>query len=212
MPRRSIVLALIAVAPLAWEIDGSTALVVTTAPATLGTIERQTIVRGTLEVAAAVQVVAPVAGEIDAVTADQNAAVTAGQVLARIDAAAADQQLRDAEAAFAAAEVELSRVQRAADEARQRAAKAERLTAAQMIARADLDATETSFDEASADVSAAESEVLRTRAAWRQAAARREQTIVRSPIDGIVTARNADVGQSVATTSPARCSLPSPRI
>jgi hypothetical protein len=33
MSRRSI-LALIAVAPLAWEIDGSTALVVTTAPAT----------------------------------------------------------------------------------------------------------------------------------------------------------------------------------
>jgi hypothetical protein len=64
-------------------------------------------------------------------------------VLARIDAAAADRQLRDAEAAFAAAEVE-----QAAFSARPTTAaageKAERLTAAQMIARADLDATETS--------------------------------------------------------------------
>jgi len=35
MPRRWIVLALIAVAPLAWELDTTTALVVTTAPANL---------------------------------------------------------------------------------------------------------------------------------------------------------------------------------
>jgi HlyD family secretion protein len=203
MSRRSIVLALIAVAPLAWELDGSTALVVTSAPATLGTIERRRLVKGTLEVAATVQVVAPVAGEIDVVNAEQNATVTAGQVLARIDAAAADQQLRDAEAAFAAAEMELSRGQRAADEARQRAARAERLTSAQMIARADLDATETIFDEANAEVTTAESEVLRTRAAWRQATAWREQTIVRSPIDGIVMSRSAAVGQTVATTTPA---------
>jgi HlyD family secretion protein len=203
MSRRSIVLALVAIAPLAWELDGSTTLVVTGVPATLGTIERRTIVKGTLEVAAAVQVVAPVAGEIDAVNVEPKSAVTAGQVLARIDAAAADQQVRDAEAAFAAAELALSRVQGAADAARQRAALAERLTSAEMIARADLDATETSFDEANAEVTAAESEVLRTRAAWRQATAWREQTLVRSPIDGIVTSRNAAVGQPVDTTSPA---------
>ena len=97
----------------------------------------------------------------------------------------------------------MSRVQGAADAARQRAALAERLTSAEMIARADLDATETSFDEANAEVTAAESEVLRTRAAWRQATAWREQTLVRSPIDGIVMSRNAAVGQSVDTTSPA---------
>jgi len=202
MPRRSIVLALIAVAPLAWELDGSTALVVTTAPATLGTIDRRIIVRGTLEPAAAIPVVAPVAGQIDVVNVEPNAPVTAGEMLARIDGAPADQQLRDAEAACGAAEIELSRAQHAADEARQHAAQAERLTSAQMIARADLDATETSFDEANAEVTAAESEVLRTRAALRQASALREQTIVRSPIDGIVTAQNAVVGQTIDATSP----------
>jgi len=197
--RRGIVLTLIAVAPLAWELDGSTALVVTTSPVSRGTIERRIVAKGTLEAAVAVQVAAQVDGEIDALDADQNAAVTAGEILARIDSASADGQLRDAEATCGAAEIELSRAQHAADDARERAARAERLTSAQMIARADLDATETTLDEANAALAAAESEVMRTRAALRQASAFREQTIIRSPIDGIVTSRHVVVGQTVAT-------------
>jgi HlyD family secretion protein len=144
-------------------------------------------------------VAAQVAGEIDALNADRSAAVTAGEVLARIDSASADGQLRDAEATCGAAEIELSRAQRAADDARQRAARAESLTSAQMIARADLDATETTLDEANAGLAAAESEVMRARAALRQASAFREQTIIRSPIDGIVASRNVVVGQTVAS-------------
>src|SRR5262245_37411730 len=197
MSRRSVFLVFVVIALLIRERDGSTALVVTTAPVTLGTIERRTIVKGTREAAAAVQVAATVAGAIEAIGAELNAAVKSGDVLARIDAAAADQQLGDAEAAFAAAEAELTRVQQMADEARLRAARAERLTSAQMIARADLDASETSFDEANADVAAADAEVQRARAALRQAVAFHEQTIVRSPIDGIVTSRSVVVGQTV---------------
>ena len=200
MTRRWVVVGLIAAAPLVCERDSSTALVVTTAPASKGTIERRIVARGTLEAAAVAEVGAHVAGAIDSVTADENSLVTAGEILARIDSASADEQLRDAEALCGAAETELSRAESAADAARQRAARAESLTLARMLARADLDATETSLDEANADVAAAESEVVRTRAAVRQASAFREQTIIRSPIDGIVTARNAVVGQTVAAT------------
>jgi len=195
--RRWVALTLIAVAPLAWELDGSTGLVVSTTPVSRGTIARRIVARGTLEAVAVAQVEAQVAGEIDSLNADEHSAVTAGEVLARIDSASADGQLRDAEALCGAAETELSRAERAADEARQRAARAESLTSARMLPRVNLDATEASLDEANADVAAAESEVMRTLAAVRQATAFREQTIIRSPIDGIITSRNLVVGQTI---------------
>jgi len=195
--RRWVVLTLIAVAPLAWQLDGGTGIVIATAPVSRGTIARRIVARATLEAVAVAQIEAQIAGKIDSLNADEHSAVTAGEVLARIDSTSADEQLRDAEALCGAAETELSRAERAADEARQRAARAESLTSARMLPRANVDATETSLDEATADVAAAESEVLRTRAAVRQASAFREQTIIRSPIDGIVTSRNAVVGQTI---------------
>jgi len=189
-----------AAASVAWELRGSTELVVTTAEVSTGTIERRIVASGTLAAIVAVEVRTQVSGTIESLNADFNSVVTAGQVLARLGSASVDAQLREAEAERRAAEADLSGAETAAGDARAKLSRAGALAAAKMIPGADFDAAKATLVEATADVAAAESAAARASAAVDRATAIRDQTIIRSPIDGIVVSRNVDVGQTVAAT------------
>src|SRR5262245_12077618 len=154
---RWILPALIVAAPLALEVHTSPTLVVTPLPVSRGTIARRVVERGTLEAVAAVEVVSEVTGQIDAVNVGENAEVKAGDVLARIDSGVTDEELRDAEELYRKADAEFIAAGAAAAAAKERLDRAESLTSARMIARAEVDATETGMDEANVDVATAES-------------------------------------------------------
>jgi len=110
-------------------------------------------------------------------------AVTKGETLATIDPAVQEIAVRSAQASLDSAQAQLTTVQ--ATEERQRT-----LLEQRVIAQAQFDLTEQNRAAAAANV---------TQAKDRLAKAQDElgYTQLRSPIDGVVTARRAEVGQTV---------------
>src|SRR5262249_880172 len=122
---------------------------------------------------------------------------------AALDEASAS--FEQAQAALATAQALRSGGQTAVDDARAKLRRAEELGARQLIAQADLDAARIAMDEATASLQSAGSEAIVAAAAVEQARAAVDQakidldrTVITAPIDGIVIARNVDVGQTVA--------------
>jgi len=196
----------------AWEMHRPGHVVVTTAPVTLGTISRRVVATGTLEAVTTVQVGAQVSGTIQSLSADYNSVVRAGDVVAKLDPALLDAALREAQAALAEARASLSKAEAdqtgsvtALEDAKTKLSRARELAAQQLIPQSDLDAAQIVADQAVADLGAAKSQVNEARAVVDQASAAVNQatvnlahTVITSPIDGIVVARNVDVGQTVA--------------
>jgi len=115
-------LALAAAALIVGERRASTGVIVTTAEASAGTIQRRIVRTGTLEPVASVDVSANVSGTVESINADISSLVRAGQVLARLDSASVEAHVREAEAERIAAEIDLGGVEAAADAGRTRPA------------------------------------------------------------------------------------------
>src|SRR5438552_3588832 len=80
----------------------------------------------------------------------------------------------------------------------------EELSARQLVPTTDLDAAQIAMNVATADLQAGDSQIVEAHAAVQQARAQVDQaqvnlehTLITSPIDGIVVARNVDVGQTI---------------
>jgi HlyD family secretion protein len=182
------------------------------AQVTSGSITRRILASGTVQPVTTVQVGTQVSGTVQSLGADFNSIVHAGDVIARLDPslfqAALDQaraSLREAEAAFAQAEADLAGQRTAEVDAGEKLTRAKQLWAGGIITNADYDAAQIAMNEASADVRSGEARVSTARAAVDQAKAVVDQasvdlehTVIRAPIDGVVIARNVDVGQTVA--------------
>jgi HlyD family secretion protein len=79
-------------------------------------------------------------------------------------------------------------------------ARARELAARQLIPAQDLQTAETDSRTAAAQVTAAAAKVAQATSAVESAQVNLAKTIITSPIDGVVTARNVDVGQTVAAS------------
>jgi len=185
---------------------------VTQAALTAGVIQPRIVATGTLEATTTVQVGAQVSGTIQWLGADFNSIVRAGDVLARLEPSLFRAALEQNEAALAEARGQLAQAHAdentsevSAADARAKLARTEELALRLLVPIADLDAAHATMDEASASVQSAGSLVTLAEAAVARAAAAVEQarvdldhTIIPSPIDGIIVARNVDVGQTIA--------------
>jgi len=183
-----------------------------TASVTEGAVVRHITASGTLEAVTTVQVGAQVSGTIASLAADYNTIVRKGEVLAKLDpalfVAALDEakaSLEEAVAGERQARAALLGSNTAVDDARMKLTRAEQLAAKQLIAAADLDAARIAYAAAHADAQSATSQlavahaaVAQAQAVVDQASANLDRTVITSPIDGIVVARNVDVGQTVA--------------
>jgi len=187
---------------------------VTSAPITKGSIVHAIVATGTLEPVAAVQVGAQVSGTIDALYADYNSIVHKGQILAKLETAQLDAALAgaqavldQAQAALAQSEAARAGFETAARDARTKMTRQAELAARDLVAAADLDAARSTLDQAVADLQSGEAQiaaarggVVQARAQVEQAKTDRDHAVITSPIDGIVVARNVDVGQTVTAT------------
>lgn len=151
-----------------------------------GDIQRIISANGTLNPTIQVNVGTQVSGTVKVLHVDFNSQVKAGQVLAELDpslleAAAAQSRanLASAQAQFAVAQSKFTR--------------SNRLFQQGFISQAELDA-----DRQQLDVTAAL--VKTTQAKVRADEVNLRYSIIRSPIDGVVVARNVDVGQTVAAS------------
>ena len=68
------------------------------------------------------------------------------------------------------------------------------------LAKSNYDAANASVDAAAANITQAEAQISQKEAAVTVAQTNLDYTVIRSPIDGTVVARNVDVGQTVAAS------------
>lgn len=141
---------------------------------------------GTLQATQTVQVGTQVSGQIAEILADFNDRVRANQLVARIDPTILQQAVRSAEAELARSRADLA-------QAELTRTRAEGLAAQGAATEEALDAARSARDMAKAAVTSAEVNVERARQNLTY-------TEIRSPIDGVVLDRTAEVGQTVAAS------------
>ena len=193
---------------------GDVEIQVNTAPLTRGDIVDTVGASGTLQAVTTVQVGSQVSGNIQWLGADFNSIVKKGQVIARLDPSLFDAQLKQVQANLiqsranlTRAESELNRTKVQLLDAQQKNARAIELSARELIARSDLDAAKIAVDTAmaavqsqAASVTQAQAAVAQSEASVNQSKVNLDHTIIEAPIDGIVTQRSVDVGQTVAAS------------
>jgi HlyD family secretion protein len=173
---------------------------VTTAAVTRGAIASVIAATGTLEAVTTVQVGTQVSGTIQTLHADYNSIVRRGQALARLDPSLYQSAIEQSRANLVRAQADLDRLEVTLADADVKLQRARELSGRQLIPASELDAAGVNRQLAAAQVKSAAAQVTQARAALTQAEVNLAKTVVTSPIDGIVIARNVDVGQTVAAS------------
>jgi HlyD family secretion protein len=169
---------------------------------------------GQVNAVVSVQVGSQVSGTIAKLNADFNSHVGKNQVVALIDPSLfqgallqAEADLAAAKASTAAAEANVMKAranltQTAADFARMtQLARGRAATASELeVSTANNEAAKASVDASEAALVQARAQMAQKAAAVSVARTNLEHTVIRSPIEGVVVARNVDVGQTVAAS------------
>ncbi|HXZ27501.1 MAG TPA: efflux RND transporter periplasmic adaptor subunit [Terriglobales bacterium] len=179
-----------------------------------GDIHQVVQATGTINAVITVQVGSQVSGTIAKLYADFNSKVKQGQVIAEIDPrlfegavlqARADYQ--NAVANAAAAKANLEKAQATAVQTKADYDRTVVLAQKGVMSQQQLDLAKANADTAEAAVSATQAQLVQANAqtAQKKAAVTVAETnlnycTIRAPIDGVVVARNVDVGQTVASS------------
>lgn len=134
------------------------------------------------------QLSAEIAAVVQTIQVDVGDAVQQGQLLVQLDATDVNLQWEQAKANSQAAQARLT-------QAELRLQRANELQQSQYISADDLLARET-------DVAVLKADLLRLKVAEKSAARQVEKTRIHAPFDGVVTARQAQLGQLLVTGSP----------
>jgi len=185
-----------------------------TAKVEQGEIDDVVEATGTINAVITVQVGSQVSGTIAKLNVDFNSQVHKGDIVALIDPALfqgallqATADLENSKANLVAAQANLEKakagaVQTKADYDRTVTLNKEGVLSQQQLdlAKANFDSANAAVNGAIANVTQAEAQVTQKAAAVTVAQTNLNYTVIRSPIDGTVVARNVDVGQTVAAS------------
>lgn len=151
-----------------------------------GPITQVVMATGTLQPVTTITVGTQVSGTVMERLADFNDRVKAGQVLLRLDPTNLQARLRQAQAQAASAQAGVALATASLERNR-------KLVAQEFISSLALDQSQREFDAARASLELARAQV-------DAAQADVNNSVIRSPIDGVVIRRNIDVGQTVAAS------------
>jgi HlyD family secretion protein len=193
-----------------------------------GTIANTVTASGTLKALITVDVGTQISGQIRQLMADYNTEVKKDQVIARLDPATFEAKVKEAEADVATAKsnVLLMRARLESMETDTRQAKSaltlakldldrkKELLPSRAISQAAYDQAQAAYEQAEAryqgmiakegeqkaQIAVAQAQVQQKEATLAQRRIDLENTFIRSPVDGVVIARNVDVGQTVAAS------------
>src|SRR6266849_3790695 len=169
---------------------------------------------GTINAVMTVQVGSQVSGTIAKLNVDFNSRVHKGDIVALIDPALfqgallqASADLDNAKANLVAAKANLEKAKAMAEQTKADYQRTAQLSTDKIMSQQQLDLAKANYDSANAGVGAAAANVTQAEAQVSQKAAalavaqtNLNYTVIRSPIDGTVVARNVDVGQTVAAS------------
>jgi HlyD family secretion protein len=159
---------------------------------------------GTLQAVKTIEVGTQASGIVKELHADFNSVVHKGEVIARLDPALIQAQIDQGRANVAKAKADLERLRVALDDATSQQARAEALFAKTLLDQSDLDTARVVTEQAAADLKAGQAMVSQAQAMVDENALNLEHTVITAPIDGIVIARNVDVGQTVVSSMQAQ--------
>jgi len=180
----------------------------------VGDITRAVATSGAVRPLITVEVGSQLSGQLEEIYVDFNSEVTAGQVIALIDAQTFEsrvvQSRADLEVARSNVIVQQAAIDRAnanLRKARLEYERAEPLANAGTLSASEFDTALASYESAKADLTMAEAQLQNARANEEQRQASLEsaeidleRTKIRSPIDGVVIERAVDQGQTVAAS------------
>jgi len=174
-----------------------------TEPVVTGTLVVTVSATGNLQPTNQVDVGSELSGIIDQVFVDVNDQVKKGQILARLDLSKLEDSVARSRANLASAKAQVLQsqatvVQSKSDLARLR--EVARLSGGKVPSAGEMDSAEADFKRAEADEAKARAAVSEALADLQSDETNLRKASIRSPIDGVVLAREVDPGQTVAAS------------
>lgn len=154
---------------------------------------------GTVQPVHSVQVGSFVSGPIRTVFVDFNDKVTAGQVLAEVDPLIYRAQRDQANALLDRAVADLLQSEAKLEQAKREWSRADNLRSMKAISDTDCDLAKATHETAKANVAICKATIKQNKAALELAETNLSYTVIRSPVDGIITDRKVDSGQTLAS-------------
>ncbi|WAT17743.1 efflux RND transporter periplasmic adaptor subunit [Aurantiacibacter sp. MUD11] len=161
------------------------------------------VATGNLRPTNQVEVGSEVSGRIDDVLVDVNDQVTRGQVLARINTDVIEDQITQGRANLNAARASVAQAQATleADAAQlSRLQEVQRLSGGRVPSQAEMEQAEAAVRRGEAAVASARANVSSAQAQLSSAQTNRDRAVIRSPVSGVVLARQVEPGQTVAAS------------
>ena len=155
---------------------------------------------GIINAVTTVSVGSQVSGTIQQIFVDFNSRVRKGQVIALIDPRLLEASVTQAQASVDSAKAALERAQVGVIDTDRTNRRNRELVKDGFVAQADVDTSQTAWEQALAQKRSAEAALQQAEGALRVAKTNLEYATIRSPVDGIVISRNVDVGQTVAAS------------
>jgi HlyD family secretion protein len=142
-------------------------------------------------------------GLVTQVAVDVNDHVTKGQALALIDPEQIDDQIRQAEAQLASNQAAVNEAQATLEQAQATLARYQqvsKLSGGRVPAKTEMEGAIADRDRAAGALKVAQANVQAGHASLSQYQTQRSRAIIRSPVTGVVLARQVDPGQTVAAS------------
>ena len=171
-----------------------------TAKVTRGDVTQVVNATGTIQPLLLSPVGSQVSGIVHKLHADFNDTVKQGQVLVELDPALFQTAVKSQEANVASAQANLIRAKADALNASRIAERSRALFAKSYISAADRDQSVATEQSTAASVQAAEAGVKLAQAALDKARLDLKNSVILSPVDGIVISRNVELGQAVVAS------------
>jgi HlyD family secretion protein len=174
-----------------------------TEPVTRNSLNITVTATGNLRPTNQVQVGSEVSGRIDSVLVDVNDHVSRGQVLARINTDVIEDQIKQSEANLNSAHASAAQAAATLDVDNAQLARLQqvyRLSGGKVPAKTELDTAEANVKRDKAGVASAQANIASAQAQLSSSITNRDRAVIRSPVSGVVLARQVEPGQTVAAS------------
>jgi len=174
-----------------------------TQPARMGSLTTTVSATGKLAPVNQVTVGSQLSGLVTNVAVDVNDHVVKGQALALIDPQQIDDQIRQAEAQLAASQASVNEAQATLEQSQatlDRYREVSKLSGGRVPAKTEMETAIADRDRAAGALRVAQANVQANKASLAQFQTQRSRAVIRSPVTGVVLARQVDPGQTVAAS------------
>jgi len=180
--------------------NGEPEVTYVTVPVEKGSLKAEINSTGTIKPLVEVLVGSQVSGTIKELHADFESVVKQGQLIALIDPDTYRAKANQSKANLQSAKANVIKAEVAVTDALRNFRRKEELLRSNAVSQSDFDSAETGLESARAAVEVAKATVAQMEANLQEAELQLKYTHIVAPVNGVVTARNMDVGQTVTAS------------